>query len=173
MARERGMMLLGLLICLALGSIGLMAMVDNWALERQREREKDLLFAGDQYRQAIRKYYYGAPAGQPRQLPVNMAMLLEDDRYPTPVRYLRRLYPDPITGSDEWGEVRIGDRLAGVYSKSKAQPVKQDGFAAAYEGFKMKDSYDSWAFVFAIPTRTNSLSAAPLGGAVRSNPAPP
>jgi type II secretory pathway pseudopilin PulG len=173
MAHERGMMLLGMLITLALGSIGLMAMVDNWALERQREREQDLLFVGDQYRQAIRKYYYGAPTGQPRQLPTNMAMLLEDERYPSPVRYLRRLYPDPITGGDEWGEVRIGDRLAGVYSKSKAQPIKQDGFVPANAGFKMKESYEDWSFVFAIPTRANGSSVTPPNVAVRINPVRP
>lgn len=172
-ARTRGMVLLGLLISLALGSIGLMAMVDNWALDRQREREQDLLFVGDQYRQAIRSYYFGAPAGQVRQLPLNLAMLLEDERYPTPVHHLRRLYPDPITGSDEWGEVRIGDRLAGIYSKSQAQPIKQDGFAPAYAGFKMKDSYQDWAFVFAIPNRAAGLPVNTPAGAARISPARP
>jgi len=144
-------MLMGLLIVLALGSIGLMALVDNWTLERQREREQELLFVGDQYRQSIRHYYFGAPAGQPRQLPANLSDLLEDDRFPMPVHHLRRLYPDPMTGGSEWGEVRIGDRLAGVYSKSEAQPIKQAGFAPAYESFKDKQSYQEWAFVFAAP----------------------
>lgn len=172
--RSHGIMLLGLLISLALGSIGLMAMVDNWALERQREREQDLLFVGDQYRQAIRHYYFGAPAGQARQLPLKLEALLADERYPSPVRHLRRLYPDPITGSAEWGEVRIGDRLVGVFSKSEAQPLKQAGFAPAYDSFKDKQSYQDWAFVFTVPSRGGMLPAAaqPIGP-VRSSPPKP
>jgi type II secretory pathway pseudopilin PulG len=172
--RSHGIMLLGLLISLALGSIGLMAMVDNWALERQRQREQDLLFVGDQYRQAIRRYYFGAPAGQARQLPLNLEALLEDERYPMPMRYLRRLYPDPITGSSEWGEVRMGDRLVGVYSKSEAAPIKRAGFAPAYDSFKDKESYQDWAFVFTVPGRASVLptAAVPIGPVRRSPPKP-
>jgi type II secretory pathway pseudopilin PulG len=157
--RSRGILLLGLLIGLALGSIGLMALVDNWALERQRQREQDLLFAGDQIRLAIRAYYYGAPAGQTRQLPLSLQALLEDARYPMPVRYLRRLYADPVTGSAEWGELRMGDRLAGVYSKSQAQPIKQAGFAPAYTAFNGTQSYQDWAFVFVVPGRAGLYSS--------------
>ncbi len=151
--KTRGMLLLGLLLSLALGGIALMAMVDNWKLQSQRQREQELLFVGDQYRQAIRRYYYGAPAGQPRQLPTSLQAMLDDERYPSPVHHLRRLYPDPITGSSEWGEVRVQERLVGVYSKSEAPPVKQAGFAAAYESFNNRDSYKDWVFVFVPPAR--------------------
>jgi len=146
--RCSGMMLLGLLIVLALAGIGLMGMVDNWTVARQREREQQLLFVGDQYRLAIRRYYYAAPAGQTRQLPPNMQVLLEDDRFPIPVRHLRRLYPDPITGNAEFGELRIGDRIAGVYSLSQAHPFKQDDFAPAYQNFAGQEHYQDWVFAF-------------------------
>jgi type II secretory pathway pseudopilin PulG len=158
--QHRGFMLLGLLIVLALGGISLMAAVDVWTLEKQREREQQLLYAGDQYRQAIRRYFFAAPPGSPRTLPTNFALLLEDDRYPIPVRHLRRLYPDPITGKAEWGEVRVGERIAGVYSLSEAQPVKQAGFAPTYETFNGKTSYQEWVFAFNGPTAANAAAPA-------------
>lgn len=146
---DGGVMLLALLISLALSGIALMGAVDVWTLQRQREREKQLLYAGDQYRQAIRRYYYAAPAGSPRTLPVSLKSLLEDDRYPIPVRHLRRLYPDPITGQAEWGQLRAGDRIFGVYSLSEALPVKQAGFSPADENFKGRLRYKEWVFSFA------------------------
>ncbi len=158
--RPRGVMLLGLLIGLALGGIGLMAMVDNWSLQTQREREQELLFVGEQYRLAIQRYYYAAPAGQTRQLPTSVKALLDDDRFTQPMHHLRRLYPDPITGSIEWGEVRLGDRLAGVFSKSEATPVKQTGFAQRYESFNDRDHYQDWVFMFKVPMRGSALPAA-------------
>jgi type II secretory pathway pseudopilin PulG len=154
-------MLLGLLIVLALAGISLMAAVDVWTLQRQREREEQLMYAGDQYRQAIRRYYFAAPPGSPRVLPLNTELLLEDDRYPIPVRHLRRLYPDPITGTTEWGEIRIGERLAGVYSLSEAKPIKQAGFSPVYESFSGKSSYREWVF---------SLTGAPAANPVLPPP---
>jgi type II secretory pathway pseudopilin PulG len=152
----RGFMLLGLLIVIALSSISLMAAVDVWKVQRQREREEQLIFAGDQYRQAIRNYYFSAPNGTSRVLPVSLEVLLDDDRYPIHVRHLRRLYPDPITGNTEWGEVRLGGRIAGVYSLSDAQPIKQAGFSLVDDHFSGSTSYQNWGFIF-----NGALQAAP------------
>lgn len=149
----QGAILMALLLGLALGGIGLMAAVDVWTLTRQREREQQLLFIGDQYRQAIRRYWFAAPSGSPRVLPASFEALLEDERYPMPMRHLRRLYPDPITGKSEWGVLRQSDRIAGVYSLSEAQPVKQTGFTPAYEIFNDKTSYRDWVFAFTVPGR--------------------
>jgi type II secretory pathway pseudopilin PulG len=148
MRASTGFMLLGLLILLALSGISLMASVDVWTLQRQREREQQLLFVGDEYRQAIRRYFFAAPPGTPRNLPSRLELLLEDDRYPVPVRHLRRLYPDPITGKAEWGELRVGGRISGIYSLSEAQPLKQAGFSNNYEGFSGKTRYQDWVFAF-------------------------
>ena len=163
----RGIVLLALLLVLALSGIGLMAAVDVWSLTRQRERESELLFVGDQYRQAIQRYYYGAPPGGGRALPRSLESLLDDDRYPVPVHHLRRLYRDPITGSSDWGIVRAGDRIVGVYSTSEAQPLKQAGFPKGYQFFSDKSSYRDWVFAFVGPRRSS------IGAAVPATPSSP
>ncbi len=154
--------MLALLLALALGGIALMAAADVWALARQRAQEQELLFVGDQYRQAIQRYYFGAPPGTPRVLPSSLEDLLEDDRYPVPVRHLRRRYPDPVTASPEWGELRLGTRLSGVYSLSEKTPVKQEGFAPGYQPFSGKTAYSDWVFAVSNsgrPTFVNPNSA--------------
>ncbi|EGC98762.1 hypothetical protein B1M_39993, partial [Burkholderia sp. TJI49] len=55
--RQRGLVLLALLIALMLMSIALAGALDVWSLQRRREQERQLLFAGDQYRKAIVGYY--------------------------------------------------------------------------------------------------------------------
>ncbi len=169
---ERGVVLLALLLALALLGIGLMVAVDVWAITRQREREQELLFVGDQYRQAIQRYYYGAPPGVARVLPASLDDLLEDDRYPVPVHHLRRPYPDPITGSPEWGLVRAGERIAAVYSLSEAKPLKQAGFAAAYQFFADKASYRDWVFAFVGARRSGNEVPAVLPTTPAPTPAP-
>ena len=158
---EQGSMLLGLLIVIALSAIVMMASVDVWVVERQREREQELLFVGDQYRQAIQRYFYGAPAGTPRILPTDLALLLQDDRYPTAVRHIRRLYPDPMTGNAQWGELRSANGITGIYSLSPARTIKQAGFAAADQSFTGKQFYSEWVFSYMGGGGAATMSAPP------------
>ena len=151
-----GVVLLALLLALALAGLAALAAADVWTVTRQREREQQLLFVGQQYRLAIRGYFFGAPAGGGRALPPTLAAQLDDERFPIPVHHLRRLYPDPITGSTDWGLVMAGDRIIGVYSKSDAQPLKQAGFAPSEQTFADKASYRDWIFAF-VPGRRAGL----------------
>ena len=65
------------------------------------------------------------------------------------MRHLRRLYPDPITGKEEWGFVKSADGgFAGVYSLSEAAPLKSAGFAVRDAAFEGKTKYSDWQFVF-------------------------
>ena len=93
---QSGFTYLFVLMLIALIGMGLVAAGTLWSTESQRDREADLLFIGDQYRQAIRSYYELEPA-QPR-LPQSIDELLEDNRRPNVVRHLRRAYRDPFTG---------------------------------------------------------------------------
>ncbi|MDP9044657.1 MAG: type II secretion system protein [Pseudomonadota bacterium] len=152
--RSRGVVMLALLLVLALGSIGLMAALDVWKITRQRDREVQLLFVGDQYRQAIERYYYAAPPAGGRKLPATLADLLDDNRFPTPLHHLRRFYADPITGTSDWGLVQGGSGIAGVYSTSVEEPLKKAGFAKTYEFFADTSCYRDWIFAFYGPRRS-------------------
>ena len=165
--RARGVLLLGLLLALAIGGVALLVALDVWSVTRQRQLEQELLFVGEQYRTAIARYYFGAPKGAPRTLPASLQDLLQDDRHSIPVRHLRRLYPDPLTGAPQWGAVLQGSRIAGVYSLAKGTPQKQGGFAKEAQNFNGKSSYREWAFVFVPP------SPLPVGRAVRPTPGAP
>lgn len=173
----KGVMLLALLIALALGGFAVMAAVDVWSMARQRGQEQELLFVGNQYRQAIQRYYFGAPPGTPRVLPTNLEDLLEDDRVPVPVHHLRRLYPDPMTGSPEWGILRAGSRISGVYSLSEKSTIKRDGFAPAYQQFSGLTNYRDWIFAISPtgkPTFSDPTSpSTPASGGVPSFPSRP
>jgi len=166
----RGLVLLALLIALALGGIALMAAVDVWSLARQRSLEQQLLFAGDQYRQAIQRYYFGAPPGSQRVLPTSLQDLLEDDRYPTPVRHLRRPYADPMTGDPEWGVLRIGNRIAGVHSLSEKEPIKQAGFSPGYHFFEGLKTYSDWSFAVSTNGRPILMKPNPASTPVSGVP---
>ncbi|MBL8324628.1 MAG: type II secretion system protein [Rubrivivax sp.] len=146
----RGVVLLALLLVMALMGLALMSTVEVSATAGQREREQELLFVGDQYRQAIERYYWAAPPGRPRTLPAGVAQLLLDDRYPQPVQHLRRAYEDPF-GEPEWGLVRIGGRLAGVRSVAAVAPIKRANFPERYAAFAEASEVSQWIFLFKPP----------------------
>jgi type II secretory pathway pseudopilin PulG len=115
----------------------------------QREKEQELLFIGNQFRQAIAAYYERSPGGAKRY-PQKLEDLLEDKRYPVAQRHLRRLYRDPITGQAQWGLVEApGGGIIGVHSLSEAAPIKTSGFAARDSAFEGVARYSGWHFSYA------------------------
>lgn len=141
---QQGFTLVGALILIAFMGAGLAAFGGIASHAAQREKEAELLFRGNQYRQAIEAYYR-----KERKYPRALAELLEDKRYPTPARHLRKLYPDPISGTTEWGLVEApGGGIMGVYSKSEAQPIKTGGFTLADKTFADAQRYADWQFFY-------------------------
>ena len=133
------------LILTALMGAGLAAFGQFASFASQREKEAELLFRGDQYRQAIGAYY-----AKEQKYPRTLAQLIEDKRYPTPARHLRKLYPDPITGQPDWGlmEAPEGGGIMGVYSKSEAEPIKSGGFRLTDKAFADGKRYADWQFFY-------------------------
>ncbi len=165
---QKGFTLLGLLFLIAGLGVAMAALGTLWHTAAQREKEKDLLFAGDQYRRAITGFWQASPKGQER-LPKNFDELLEDPRFPHTVRHLRRLYPDPMTGSVEWGIVKGADGgIAGVYSVSDAVPFKQAGFSPPYEAFKDMPNYRAWIFMLDAGSPSASAETGNEGAPVSS-----
>lgn len=157
---QSGFSYLLVLMLIALIGMGLAAAGTLWHTESQREREADLLFIGDQYRQAIRSYYELDPA-QPR-LPQSIDDLLEDNRRPNVVRHLRRAWRDPLTG-DAFALIREPDTqgIAGVYSPAPGHPFKNAGFEMKDEAFKDAKSYAEWRFVIVLPSRPPAAQTSP------------
>ena len=107
MRQQSGFAYLLVLLMVVLMGLGLGAAGTLWRTESQRLKENELLYIGEQYRQAINRYY-NAP-GPIKQYPKSLEALLLDTRQPTLTRHLRKLYPDPMTNNKEWGLVVDGD----------------------------------------------------------------
>jgi len=145
--RARGFTYLGFLLFVAIAGAGLAAFADIASHTSQREKEAELLFRGDQFRQGIAAYYK-----KEQRYPQSLDALLLDKRYPMPVRHLRRLYPDPMTGAADWGLVEApGGGVMGVYSKSDAPPIKTGNFSLKDADFDKAQTYAHWKFIHSPP----------------------
>src|SRR5437660_4755308 len=89
--RERGYILLTLMLFVAILAIGAMAWIEKVDFQIRRDREEELIHRGVQYSRAVRKYFKAF------------------GRYPTRIeelentnnqRFLRHRYKDPTTGKD-------------------------------------------------------------------------
>jgi type II secretory pathway pseudopilin PulG len=147
--RARGFTYLGALFVIAILAGGLALIGELWHTSAAREKEAELLFVGHEYRQAIGRYYLSGPQ---RQYPRALEDLLRDPRRPGAERYLRKLYPDPVTGRSEWGLVKAPDGgIQGVYSLSQERPFKVTGFKLRDRELEGAASYTDWKFVYSAP----------------------
>lgn len=144
--QQAGFTLLGLLFLVAALGILLGAVGTVWETAARREKEAELIFIGDQYRRALESYYRASP-GQMKRFPSSLAELVKDKRFPQTVRHLRRIYRDPMTNADQWGEVREGDEIVGIHSLALGAPLKQTGFPKVYVDFDGKETYQGWVFL--------------------------
>jgi type II secretory pathway pseudopilin PulG len=142
---QRGATYLGLLFAVALAGIALAGAGALWSLESRREKERELLFIGEEYRRAIASYYDKGPNGV-KEYPQKLEDLLQDRRFPIPVHHLRRLYRDPMTNRRDWELLRVQGGISGVASRAAGKPLKVAGFAAQQDGFESAASYRSWQF---------------------------
>jgi type II secretory pathway pseudopilin PulG len=144
---QRGFTYLGLLFVVAIAGIALAATGMLWSTQRQREREQELLFVGNQIREAIGNYYQHSP-GLVKHYPAKLDDLLKDNRYITVQRYLRQRYVDPMTNTKEWGLIMAPEGgVMGVYSLSTDMPIKQAGFVDKNAEFEAKSRYSDWKFL--------------------------
>ena len=143
---QGGMILLVVILFIAVSSVASSALVVSHETESRRQREEQLLFAGDQFRQAIQRYYNTVPPGGTRSLPRSLDDLIEDRRFTVPVRHLRRIYLDPMTGRADWQFVNAGQGIIAVHSSSQREVLKTRGFPKGYEQFEGARTYADWIF---------------------------
>lgn len=160
-AGQGGFTYLGLLFAIAIAGIALAGTGTLWQLESRREKEKELLFIGEEFRQAIGSYYDISP-GADKQYPEKLDDLLLDKRFPMPIRHLRRLYRDPMTADGAWELIKSQGRIIGVVSASRGQPVKIAGFPVEQQDFEGATRYTEWRFTHS----GGSNNPAPAAGAV-------
>lgn len=160
---EKGFIFLWALFAAALAGIMLAGTGQVWQITSQREKEKELLFVGDQFRQAVMSYHDDASGG-PKEYPESLEQLLEDKRGTTTKRHLRKIFIDPMTNTTDWGlveepepeqenssvSISTGKKkgIIGVYSVSKGMPIKVDNFKEHNADFSDAVTYQDWKFVF-------------------------
>ncbi len=110
--RQGGWALLVILFFSALLVISLASVLTRWAFETRRDREADLIFRGKQYSRAIQLYFRKF-----RKYPARLEELENTNN----IRFLRRRWRDPITGSQEWRLIHIAPN--GVLTDSLLQPL--------------------------------------------------
>lgn len=146
--RQAGLTYLTVLFVIAVAGIMLANTGIDWGQAGRREKELDLLFVGNEFRQAIMKYYERTP-GAIKRYPASLEDLLSDSRYNPPQHYLRKLYRDPITNQPQWGMITApGGGILGVQSLSNAKPIKTTGFDEINISFEGALSYTDWKFTY-------------------------
>jgi len=128
--REAGYTLVVLVMAIAVMSIMVMIALQTVEFQMRREREAELIFRGEQYVEAIRLYKqkYG-------RYPMRMKELWE-----AKPRVLRQKWTDPITGSEEWGLVFLGQdgrQVGGRGGRARGQrptPTPTPVFSRQREG---------------------------------------
>jgi type II secretory pathway pseudopilin PulG len=154
----RGYTYIAMLVAVGVIGIGLAGTAEVWSAAQQREKEAELLFVGNQYREAIARYYDATPGGGKRY-PQKLEDLLEDNRYPMPRRYLRKLYADPVTGKQEWGLMQApGGGIMGVYSLAPGTPTKQAEFGSRDQALNEAPTYGEWRFFHEPPPQAAVVS---------------
>ncbi len=165
-AGQRGFTYLGLLFLVAIMGLALTAVSEVWSTTAKREKELELLFVGQAFVQAIGDYYQATPEAA-KKLPEKLEDLLEDKRSLVLLRHLRRMYVDPMTGTTDWGLIRVGNLgIAGVYSQSTDRPLRRAGSIGTLS-LADAHSYQEWKFSYAVPVLATQpgITPVPPGGA--------
>ena len=126
LSSKGGFTYIAVLFIIVVMGIMLGKMGDSWSLIMKREREEELLWRGMQYARAIARW--NSPKNHVRTPLKDLKDLLKDPRSLANVRYLPRLYDDPVTGK-EW--VPVSDPawgIIGVKSASNDVPLRTAGF---------------------------------------------
>jgi type II secretory pathway pseudopilin PulG len=178
-----GFALIAALIALVIVSMASIAAVGRASLQAKRERELQLLWIGNQYRQALQSYAATLPQGGSAQYPLKLEDLLEDKRLLITARYLRQLYADPFTGKADWVLELEAGRIVGLHSSDVDTPLQHANFGPGNASFANAKSHAGWHFraadAVAVSTVAGATGSAGAAGATNpgsdadANAAPP
>ena len=158
-ARQSGFTYIGLLFAIAILGITLSTVGVVWSTQLRRDKEAELLFVGDQFRIAIGRYVRSGG-----QFPLELTDLVEDKRTPVPRRFLRRIYPDPMTGNADWQLILAPQGgIMGVASASQGKPIKVARFPMADASFEKAECYCNWKFIYVPSFGRGRRASRPAG----------
>jgi len=150
-ARQGGFTYLVAMFAVAVAGLLLAVTSEVWSQSRQREKERELLYIGDRFQEAIGLYYQRTP-GIVKRYPESLEELLIDKRYLSVQRYLRKIYADPMSGRSQWGTIAAPDGgIMGVHSISSQHPIKSGNFDEKDRNFSGASSYSDWRFIYQPP----------------------
>jgi type II secretory pathway pseudopilin PulG len=144
LASRGGFTYIAALVIVVIMGIMLGAVGQSMRIIMQREREKELIFRGLQYRDALEQWY-----AKGMSMPLkDIKDLLKDPRSANGKRLLRRLYKDPMTGEDFKVLTDPNLGIYGVASTSNDAPLKKSNFPDILKDLEGKEKYSDWQFTY-------------------------
>ncbi|MHC9060950.1 hypothetical protein [Pantoea sp. y20] len=143
--RQGGFTYLMLLLALTAVALSLLKSQDAIKMQRRQQQETELLFRGEQIREAMRLYRIDEHGNG--CFPSGFEALIRDTRSGKTRYHLRQWFTDPLTGQKAWGMIFDDQhRWIGVYSKGLGKPLRKEGFVKDSEKFRDAKNYREWAF---------------------------
>jgi len=117
---EEGALLIILMVGVTVTMIGLAVAFQTWSTVWRRDNEEELIFRGQQYVDAIRAYQ----KDHAKQCPLNLEELMKPG--PRQVRYIRKLFRDPMKKGAKWGLLYVMPGGNAIYDPVAAQKAQKD-----------------------------------------------
>lgn len=137
----------------------------------QREAEADLLQQGIEIQTALMGYSAAMKAGGGQQEDYYPVTLDQLTRPPRP--FLRKPYPDPMTGKS-WEYIRAPTGgIMGIRSRSRDDTIKRKDFPPEVRHFEGLTRYSDWVFQHPNPSTSSGAAAQPPGGPPGAPPSAP
>jgi len=98
--KQRGYVLLAVMLLVTLMLLTLSIELPRIAQQIRREKEEELIHRGNEYKNAIKKFY---------RKNGRYPLTLDDLEKGNNMRFLRKRYKDPFTGKDDWRLLHVGE----------------------------------------------------------------
>ena len=111
---QSGFTYLWILFSIAMLGVSLTVSSQLWVASAQRQKIEQMNWIAEQFTQAIGSYYESSP-GSVKLYPQTPEMMLQDERFITTKRHLRKIYVSPFSGQPNWDWIRgVDGGLRGV-----------------------------------------------------------
>ena len=123
---QSGFTYLWILFAIAMLGVSLTVSSQLWVSSAQRQKIEQMNWIGEQFKQAIGSYYESSP-GSVKLYPLTPEMLLQDERFITTKRHLRKIYVSPFSGQPNWDWIRGADGgLRGVRVRGAGEAATKE-----------------------------------------------